>query len=214
MDERQKAPRQTKKSVVDMYLQLFDKYILKCKNGVILRQYIIDMQVLDMPYSCEGPMSKAKTNAFVAIQSLSFALKLYDESEKDRRALAAAGYATREDFEKSAALCCLLSVLRTTKAMVKDDAGEWQYVSDLGNPLGRFNALYHAHRFLTLSEDEALVLTRLENESEGLIYVKKAQEKGQAFALMGVLLLAHMLALMSTEDACKKKEEKIKEKER
>ena len=31
---------------------------------------------------------------------------------------------------------------------------------------------------------------------------------------MGVLLLAHMLALMSTEDACKKKEEKIKEKER
>ena len=92
--------------------------------------------------------------------------------------------------------------------MVKDDAGEWQYVSDLGNPLGRFNALYHAHRFLTLSEDEALVLTRLENESEGLIYVKKAQEKGQAFALMGVLLLAHMLALMSTEDACKKKEEK------
>lgn len=29
MDERQKAPRQTKKSVVDMYLQLFDKYILK-----------------------------------------------------------------------------------------------------------------------------------------------------------------------------------------
>jgi len=58
------------------------------------------------------------------------------------------------------------------------------------------------------------VLTRLENESEGLIYVKKAQEKGQAFALMGVLLLAHMLALMSTEDACKKKEEKIKEKER
>lgn len=109
MDERQKAPRQTKKSVVDMYLQLFDKYILKCKNGVILRQYIIDMQVLDMPYSCEGPMSKAKTNAFVAIQSLSFALKLYDESEKDRRALAAAGYATRADFEnpQHCAVCFL-----------------------------------------------------------------------------------------------------------